>query len=335
MLRARCGFLALYTFTAVPVTAGCDAAHAAGTAPELFAAGTISTRDDEFGIAFAPDGNTAWFTKRSPTTNTPPRSIICVTHLVAGRWSEPEVAPFSGTSYDFGTAVSADGKRIVFASDRPGDTPRPPSTFDLWQVERNGESWGEPRNLGAINTDANEAYPSLAADGTLYFASGRPGGKGSSDIWRARWIDGRYAEPENLGDIDTPGYESQPAISADQNMLVFAAIGRSDTLATAGAPYPRSDLYVSFRSASGWSEPRHLEDGINSPFNESTPYFSPDRRWLYFASDRSFVSLPMRGISTDDYEKGLHGILNGWSNIYRVPVAAIERLRPSGDGVQP
>jgi hypothetical protein len=313
-----------------------DTAHAAGVTPELFAAGTISTRDDEFGIAFAPDGRTAWFTKRSPTTNTPPRSVICVTHLVDGHWSEPQVAPFSGTWNDFGSAVSADGNRIVFASDRPGETPRPPSTFDIWQVERNGENWSEPRNLAAVNTDANEAYPSLAGDDTLYFASGRPGGKGSSDLWRARWIDGHYTEPENLGGINTEGYESQPAISADQSTLVFASIGRADMLATAGAPYPRADLYVSFRVASGWSESRHLGAGINSPFNETTPYFSPDGLWLYFASDRSFVSLPMRkGIGADEYEKGLHGLLDGWGNIYRVPNAAIASLRPSAEDARP
>ncbi|HEY2396036.1 MAG TPA: hypothetical protein VGH81_08695 [Rudaea sp.] len=32
--------------------------------PELFAEQIVSTRDDEFGIAFSPDGETAYFTKR-------------------------------------------------------------------------------------------------------------------------------------------------------------------------------------------------------------------------------------------------------------------------------
>jgi Tol biopolymer transport system component len=257
--------------------------------------------------------------------------VICVTHRVDGRWSEPDVAPFSGSANDFGVAVSADGNRIVFASDRNGDAdaPRPEPTFDLWAVDQVGGHWSEPHNLGApVNTPANEAYPSLAADGTLYFASNRPGGKGASDIYRARWRDGRYAEPENLGDdINSPGYESQPAIAPDQSFLVFAAIGRDDTLASAGAPYARSDLYVSFRTGKGWSSPRNLGAGINSPSNEITPSVSPDAKWLYFASDRSFVSLPMpRRLSAAEYEAGLHGLLSGWNNVYRVPIAAIERL---------
>jgi Tol biopolymer transport system component len=328
----------LYIFTnLIGIDPAAQAAPAGASQPEVFAAGTISTRDDEFAIAFTPDGETAYFTKRSPTTNTPPRSIICETRRVDGVWSEPQVAPFSGTHNDLGVAVSADGRRIVFASDRPTDPPRQEPTVDLWAVDRTGNGWSKPFNLGApVNTAANEAYPSLAANGTLYFASNRPGGSGASDIWRSRLVDGHYSEPENLDGVNSPGYDSQPAIASDQSYLVFASIGRADTLASAGAPYARSDLYVSFRSAGGWTAPRNLGAGINTPANELAPAFSPDGRWFYFASDRSFVTLPMpRRLSTREYEDGLHGLFNGWGNIYRVPIAALERLRPGAAGGEP
>jgi len=70
-------------------------------------AGTLSTRADEFGIAFAPDGKTAWFTKRSPTTYAPPRSIVRMTRFVDEHWIEPEVATFSVIWNDVGTAVTS------------------------------------------------------------------------------------------------------------------------------------------------------------------------------------------------------------------------------------
>ncbi|HEX7914564.1 hypothetical protein [Rudaea sp.] len=311
----------LYTFSVLA---------AASSAPELFAPGVLSTPDDEFGLAFAPDGKTVYFTKRSPTTNTPPRSAICVSRLVGGHWSEPEIAPFSGRYNDFGVAVAHDGSHIVFSSDRPSGTqvPSPQPNVDLWMVERQGEGWSEPRNLGEpVNTPAAEAWPSLAADGTLYFSSNRPGGKGGVGIWRARWIDGRYAAPEYLA-VGGDRYDGQPAISPDQRTLVFTVFDHADTLASAGAPYSRSDLYVSFATAVGWTSPRHLDAPINSPMNESNAAFSPDGRWLYFASDRSFVSLPMRRpLTTEEFEQGLRGLFNGGNNFYRVPVAAIEALR--------
>jgi Tol biopolymer transport system component len=316
--------------------ASCLASAAATriAAPELFAQGTISTTDDEYGIAFTPDGRTAYFTKRSPTTNTTARSMICVTHLIDGHWSEPEVAPFSGVYNDFGIAIAPDGKRIVFSSDRP-NTPAADTkalNIDLWAIDRERDGWSEPGNLGTpVNTPAAEAYPSLAADGTLYFSSGRPGGKGSADLYRSRLVDGRYADPENLTDINTAGYESQPAIAPDQSMLVFIASDRSDTLASNGAPYPRPDLYASSRSSKGWSTPRHLDAPINSTANEGAPGFSADGRWLYFSSDRSIVSLPMpRRLSAREYEDRLHGVLDGWNNIYRVAATALGQARDAG-----
>jgi hypothetical protein len=35
-----------------------------------------------------------------------------------GKWSEPEVAPFSGTYRDLEATFTADGKTIFFSSDR-------------------------------------------------------------------------------------------------------------------------------------------------------------------------------------------------------------------------
>ena len=311
---------------------------AVAAAPERIGDGVISTIDDESGFVLAPDGASAYFVKRSPTTNTPPRSVICVTHRSGTRWSEPEIASFSGQYVDFGVAMSIDGRRLVFSSDRPNpsQTTGQDANVDLWSVEWTGDAWNEPQNLGApINTAANDAYPSLAADGTLYFASGRPGGKGSADIYRARFVDGHYAEPENVGDINGAGYESQPAVAPDQSFIVFTSSGRDDTLAGGGAPYSRTDLYVAFRNGSGWSAPRNLGGGINTPANELTPSVSADARWLYFASDRSFAEVPMpRRLSTRDYLAKLHGIANGWGNIYRVPIADVERLR-SAKGEHP
>lgn len=301
----------------------------ASSGPELFADGVISTRDDELGLVLAPDGRTAYFVKRSPTTNTPPRSVICMSHLMNGRWSEPEVAPFSGMANDFGVTVSADGRRIIFTSDRSNGSPDTPKNFDLWLVERDGEHWSEPRNLGApINTPGTEAYPSLAADGTLYFSATRAGGKGGPDIYRARWLDDHFGEPENLAEINSPGYESQPAIAPDQSLLVFTSSDREDTLKGEGAPYSRSDLYVSFREGGHWSAPRHLGPPINTAFNELTPSISPDGRWLFFASDRGFASVPMaRRLSTREFETALHGTLDDWDNVYRVGIEAVTSLR--------
>ncbi len=90
-------------------------------------------------------------------------------------WSKPELLPFSTEDYWESTpAFSSDGRRLYFASNRPGGK----GGIDLYSVERrrSGE-WSEPKNMGTkINTPGNEMFPFVSEDGKLYFASdGHPG----------------------------------------------------------------------------------------------------------------------------------------------------------------
>jgi outer membrane protein OmpA-like peptidoglycan-associated protein len=86
-----------------------------------------------------------------------------------GSWGELESLPFNGNDFSTGhAALSADGKRLWFASDRPGGMGK----SDIYYVERNGDSWGDPVNAGPdINTEGDEMFPFEANDGTLYFSS--------------------------------------------------------------------------------------------------------------------------------------------------------------------
>jgi hypothetical protein len=324
--------VALAALSALAVVRLLHAAAPAGPPePELVGEGVLSTSADEVGSAFTPDGGTIYFTLRSPTTSTPPLSVICVSHLAHGRWSAPEVAPFSGRYNDMTPAVSPDGRRLFFASDRPAPgraAGKDGADLDLWVMDRAGTGWSLPRNLGApVNTAGLESHPSVAADGTLYFSSIRPGGKGSLDLYRSRLADGRYGEPEPLEGINSAAYEGQPAVAPDQSFLVFTGVGRPDGLIGGGNPYPRGDLYVSFRRGDGWSPPRPLPPPVNSTASDSSPTLSPDGRWLYFTSERSpFVVPQPRRLTARELEERLHGILNGMGNLYRVDAAVIHAL---------
>ena len=48
-----------------------------------------------------------------------------------------------------------------------------------------------------------------------------------------------------------------------------------------------NDLYVSFFMRENvWSAPEHMGTVINTEFQETTPHISPDKRFLYFSSNR-------------------------------------------------
>lgn len=311
---------------------------AAGSAPEareeatLFAEGVVSTADDESGFALSPDGQTAFFGKTSPVTTGDPMQVLCVTHLQPnGRWGEPEFATFSGRFHDLGPAFQPDGSRLFFISNRP----RKPEGHDynIWYVERSGSGWSEPHALPEpVNSTGDEVGVSVGADGTLYFASNRHGGIGSFDIYRSRPENGEYKTVESLGEpVNTKGPELEPAISPDGNILVFAALGRDDETPGIHREYARGDLYISFRTQTGWAAPRNCGRPINSGSEESWPGFSSDGRRFFFSSERGFATYRLAsGMQWRELERVLRSTRNGLGNIYEVDASLIGTSDLSG-----
>lgn len=294
--------------------------------PRLFTPGVVSTRDYERGGTFTPDGRDYYFVKRAAETYF---AAICVSHYSHGRWSAPEVAPFSGQHSDLDPFITPDGSRLFFASSRPVDG-KPRADFDIWFMEKTPEDWGEPQHLPEpINTTANENYATVTRDGALYFGSSRAGGKGSYDIYRARFVNGSYGEPENLGDaVNTEFSEIHPFVAPDESYLVFVSIGRADEIVGDGNRYPRGDLYASFRRGGAWRAAKHLGRGVNTAASEFCPNVSPDGRYLFFTSERGFLTtLPRRHLTHREMERGLGTTLNGLGNIYQVDISVLDAVR--------
>lgn len=296
--------------------------HPSDAAPHLFAPGTISTPDFEFDASFTPDGKTVLFSKADPGYN---RITIVESHLKGNRWSEPEVASFSGIWKDTDAHVTPDGRKVFFISNRPtdgGTSAR--KDYDIWFVEaQTDHTWGQPRHLeGPINTDGNEAYPSVTTDGTMYFESSRAGQAGTH-IYRSRWVNGTYTAPE-LVNFSGRSNDINPVVSTDGSFLIFASRDRGGE--------GSSDLFISFSKSDGtWSEPQNLGASINSKFGESAPGLSPDNQTLFFSSNR--IDQPLVRTSPADYkqlEQELHSIQNGLLNIYAVDLRpTLQRLSSS------
>ena len=142
-------------------------------------------------------------------------------------WGEPVNlgSPVNSSGWDGAPSISADGLSLFIHSNRSGN-------FDLWVTTREtvDDDWGTPVNLGPIvNSSALDVDPDISADGLLlFFASDRPGGYGSFDLWvaaRATPSD-PWGAPVNLGAaVNSPlnGYDhmSDVAISPDGRTLYF------------------------------------------------------------------------------------------------------------------
>ncbi len=235
---------------------------------------------------FSPDGRTAIFVASD--------GGLVESRRDGGRWTAPAPLPFSGTgpggtSRDGDPFLSPDGSRLFFSSAREtsahsadGGTARP--TSDIWVVERRTDGWGTPQQLGLPVDGGGEPFPSVATDGTLYFGSARAGGRGGTDLYRARPSGAGYAKPENLGvAINSPATELDGYVSPDQDLLVFA----SDRPGGFGG----LDLYVSHRVVGGWSPARNLGRAVNSADDEFCPHLTPDGRLLLFSTPRGVFQI--------------------------------------------
>lgn len=78
--------------------------------PILFAEGIIATKENqEWGITFTPDGNTAYFCRREAGKQA---QKIYESELNEGKWSKPTIAKFS-TNTDESPFITKDGKGYI------------------------------------------------------------------------------------------------------------------------------------------------------------------------------------------------------------------------------
>jgi outer membrane protein OmpA-like peptidoglycan-associated protein len=134
--------------------------------------------------------------------------------------------------WETSASISADGKKLYFASNRPGGH----GELDIWVSELDSKGdWAKPVNLGStINTPLNEDSPFIHPDGvTLYFSSDGHPTMGSNDIFKSELVNGKWTKPANLGyPINSIEYDGFFSISDDKKTAYYSAM-REDGIGNA------------------------------------------------------------------------------------------------------
>lgn len=264
-------------------------------------------------LALSSDQSEAYFTVQSPN-----EEIAAIVKIEArnGMWLVPELVPFTGMYRDIEPFLSPDGLRLYFSSNRPlNGLGGPAKDYDIWYVERKSaaEQWLAPVNLGKpVNTAANEFYPSLAANGNLYFTSDAATLVNKDDIYFAEWKKEKYDTPVALGStINSLNYEFNAYVSPDESMLIYTAYGRKESFGS-------GDLYISYRNEKGnWSQAENMGPAINSNAMDYCPFLDLKTGTLYFTSKRS--SVVSRGFtSIKGFVQSANQYENGLSRLYKI-----------------
>jgi ketosteroid isomerase-like protein len=213
-------------------------------------------------------------------------------------WRPAESVVFSTIQDgDRAPRFSADGRRLFFTSRRaaPG---RAAGDLNVWMVERRGSGWSPPSLLPEpVNSSARDMHASVAPNGDVYLSSYRPGSRGRADLFRIPATASGYGPAEQLPDeINDERGQTDVLVSPDGTWLIVVVTDHP--LGLGG-----DDLFLSRRTANGWTPLEHIPAPINSAEYEYGPSLSPDGRMLYFTSHRrgsaDVYRLPIAGLGLD------------------------------------
>ena len=193
-----------------------------------------------------------------------------------GKWTPPEVAPFSDYRSN-SPAYSFDGKKLFFAAWRPlnGKTT---TDSDLWVVEKQRGKWSEPRHLGSPpnKKGIHENNPLPAKDGTIYFSAFGSGTKGA-EICKAKFINGKYSECQSLNGLFVSDIADD---CMDMDYIIFHTPYRKRTYGT--------ELFICFHKPDGiWTRPLYLGDKFHKGHASNFGKMSPDGKYFFFLQDIS------------------------------------------------
>ncbi|MEO6131010.1 MAG: OmpA family protein [Saprospiraceae bacterium] len=161
--------------------------------------------------------------------------------------------------------------------------------FSRINIYKDGEqSFPIPMYIYELRIDSSDVNLTMTPRGhILVMSMNRSDSKGANDLFVSFYVrENVWSAPVNMGDqLNTEYQETTPHITPDKRFIYFSSN-------RPGGP-GGNDIYVSERldyTWLHWSPPVLLKGEVNSPFDDSQPYFAPDNHYMYFTSKREGTS---------------------------------------------
>ena len=200
---------------------------------------------------------------------------------------------------EYAPVITNGGKTLYFSARRADNTGGHTSPGDrkyfsdiyVSNWDESKKEWTKGTNTSDIvkrlNTVGFNAVSSFSADGNIIYVTintdglEKPKPKTKSvDIFYAKMSSkGTWGTPKPMQKkiINTMYFEISPTFTADGNTMYFV----SERLGGEGM----SDIWVTRKvGKSSWGKPENLGAVINTPYNETTVYVTPDEKYLFFSS---------------------------------------------------
>lgn len=225
---------------------------------------TFAAQEYQNGVVFNADEKVILNSKKSTWTGNSYLSLYYMEKDQEGNWLNPEAlkGEINGPFHDGPATFSADGKTVYFTRSnyvgrRLKANENNVSNLKIFKAELVDGKWKNVTPFPYNNDDFSIGHPTLSKDGkTMFFVSDMPGGFGGTDLYRSRWVDGKWSKPENLGkDVNTDGNEMFPYIHEDGS-LYFSS--------TAHNSMGGLDVFITYEHGDHWAYPENLNYPINT-----------------------------------------------------------------------
>jgi len=185
----------------------------------------------------------------------------------------PGIVCSSADSIDFNATFSPDGRSFYFSRSQN-------RSWDIFETRYDGTRWTKARPIALGGVQYSEADPAIGPDGFLYFISNMPKDKADTladfDIWFARPAPGGgWSKPENLSVVNSDSTEFY---------VSFARSGDLYFSSSRTGGYGLEDIYVSKKTAQGYSTPVNMGPQINSAFSDHDPCVWEDEGIMIYTS---------------------------------------------------
>lgn len=195
---------------------------------------------------------------------------------------------------EYAPILTQGGKTLYFAARRNNTTgglknPEDEQYFeDIYRATWNDtyHTWDSITNeLGKLNGEGFEAFTFVNSDATKALLTLNTTAievdetTESSDICEVEIKNGFWSKPKliNNESINTSYYDGAATLTADGNTMIFVSDRNADVSSM--------DLFIVKKTGKKWGEAVPLPMNVNTKGRETTPYLTPDGKYLFFSSD--------------------------------------------------
>jgi tetratricopeptide (TPR) repeat protein len=169
-----------------------------GETPERFAS-SLHSLFHTGPVAFYNEGKKMVFVSSSPKALADGYRHLGLyfASLKESKWQLDFAFPYNSDTYSItDVAINDEGTVLYFSSGMKGGF----GGKDIYKSTLVDGKWSKPLNAGdPVNTVADEVFPYLYRNATLYFSSNGHPGMGGLDMFKSAILDDGYSEPDNLG----------------------------------------------------------------------------------------------------------------------------------------